>query len=47
MGHHRYTKDESMITSDNGFEKIHELQPGISPLIYIDALDSEYPTKEV
>jgi len=40
-------KDESMITPDNGFEKIHELQPGTSPLIYIDALDSKYPTKEV
>jgi hypothetical protein len=37
--------EESVITSENGFEKIHDLKPGTSPLAYIDELDSKYPTK--
>lgn len=36
--------NESMITKENGFEKIHNLEPGISPHAYIDMLDAKYPT---
>lgn len=39
-------KDESLITEDNGFAKIHNLENGMSPLAYIDALDAEYPDKD-
>ena len=35
-------KDESLITKENGFEKIHSLKPGESPLEYIERLDSQY-----
>ena len=38
-------QDESLITKENGFEKIHNLKPGESPLVYIDMIDKEYPTK--
>ncbi len=34
--------EESMITKENGFEKIHTLGPGESPLDYIDRIDAEY-----
>ena len=34
--------DESLITKENGFEKIHNLKAGESPLVYIDRLDSQY-----
>lgn len=34
--------DESLITKENGFEKIHSLNPGESPLEYIERLDSQY-----
>ena len=40
-------KDESLITLENGFEKIHNLKPGDSPLAYIDMLDEKYPTKRL
>lgn len=45
---HRGSIDEvdSLITKENGFEKIHDLTPGQSPLSYIDHLDSQYPEKE-
>lgn len=36
---------DSLITKDNGFAKIHNLEPGISPLAYIDMLDEQYPDK--
>lgn len=36
---------DSLITIENGFDKIHRLDPGTSPMAYIDALDAEYPTK--
>lgn len=39
-------KDVSMITKENGFSKIHNLEPGISPHAYIDMLDAQYPDKE-
>jgi len=35
-------KEDSLITKENGFEKIHNLKPGESPLEYIDRLDSQY-----
>lgn len=36
---------ESLITAENGFVKIHELDRGTSPLHAIDVLDSKYPDK--
>lgn len=33
---------ESMITKENGFEKIHTLEVGESPLDYINRIDEEY-----
>ena len=36
---------ESMITKENGFEKIHSLGPGESPLDYINRIDEEYYRK--
>jgi len=36
--------EETMITKENGFSKIHDLKPGISPHAYIDMLDVEYPS---
>lgn len=33
---------DSMITKENGFEKIHVLKPGESPLDYINRIDDEY-----
>jgi len=38
-------KGESLVTESN-FNKVHNLDPGTSPLAYIDALDAEYPDKE-
>ena len=38
--------EESMITEENGFDKIHTLGPGESPLEYIDRIDEEYYKKE-
>ena len=34
--------DESLISKENGFEKVHNLKAGESPLQYIDRLDSKY-----
>lgn len=36
------TEEESMITKESGFSKIHELKPGESPDSYIDRIDKEY-----
>lgn len=36
---------ESMISLENGFSKVHDLEPGMSPLAYIDHLDSKYPDR--
>ena len=33
--------EQSMITKENGFDKIHTLGPGVSPLDFIDRLDEE------
>lgn len=38
--------EDSLITQENGFSKIHDLEPGISPLGYIEKLDAKYPDKE-
>lgn len=35
---------DSMITKENGFEKIHYTGIGASPMSLIDELDSKYPT---
>lgn len=35
-------KEESLITEENGFVKIHNLGVGESPLAYIDRIDREY-----
>ena len=32
--------EESMITKENGFDKIHTLEPGESPLSYIERLEN-------
>lgn len=37
--------EESMITEENGFEKIHTLGVGESPLDYINRIDEEYYNK--
>lgn len=36
---------DSLVTKENGFSKIHDLEPGMSPLAYIDELDKKYPDK--
>lgn len=37
--------EESMITEDAGFDKIHTLKEGESPLDYIERIDDEYYDK--
>lgn len=37
---------ESLITPENGFTKIHDLERGVSPLLAIDAIDAKYPDKQ-
>lgn len=39
------TPEESMITEENGFEKIHMLGVGESPLDYINRINDEYYKK--
>jgi hypothetical protein len=34
--------EDSMITKENGFDKIHTLEPGESPLEYINRIDNYY-----
>lgn len=34
--------EESMITKENGFSKIHTIGVGESPLSYIERIDNEY-----
>lgn len=38
-------EEESLITKENGFEKIHNLGRGESPMSYITMLDDKYPDK--
>lgn len=33
--------EESMITKENGFDKIYTLEPGESPLSYIEKIDNQ------
>jgi hypothetical protein len=40
------SSNESLITAENGFEKIHEIGHGVSPLHAIEVLDSKYPDKQ-
>ena len=40
-------KEESMITKENGFDKIHTLGVGESPLDYINRIDDEYFEKMI
>ena len=37
--------EESLITEENGFDKIHNLKEGESPLDYINRVDDEYNEK--
>lgn len=37
--------EDSLIQENNGFYNIVELKPGVSPLSYIEELDSKYPDK--
>lgn len=39
------SKDESIITNENGFDTIHELSPGMSPAAFIEKVDAQYPDK--
>jgi len=36
-------REDSLITTENGFENITTLKAGESPLAYIERLDSQYP----
>lgn len=38
--------EESLITEENGFTKIHELGVGESPIAYINKIDEEYYKKQ-
>ncbi len=40
-------KADSMVNEENGFDKIHVLEAGTSPAVYIEQLDAQYPDKEV
>jgi len=37
--------EDSLITDEHGFSKIHTLEIGQSPMAYIDMLDEQYPDK--
>jgi hypothetical protein len=37
---------DSMIDESNGFSKVHMLEPGMSPLAWIDHLDAQYPDRQ-
>ena len=36
------SEKDSMITKENGFENITTLEPGVSPIDYINCIDKEY-----
>lgn len=38
--------DDSLITEENGFKNIKILEPGVSPIKAIEAIDAQYPDKE-
>lgn len=37
---------DSLITEENGFKNITTLEPGTSPLAYIEHIDSQYPNRD-
>lgn len=37
--------EDSLITEDNGFKNIVVLEPGLSPLAYIDYIDAKKPDR--
>lgn len=37
-------EENSMITKENGFSKVHNLEVGMNPLGFIEQLDKQYPT---
>lgn len=39
-------EEDSLITTENGFEKIHELGIGVSPHHAIEVIDAKYPDKD-
>lgn len=39
-------EEQSLITKENGFSKIRYLEPGTSPTLAIEHIDSQYPDKE-
>jgi hypothetical protein len=39
------SKDESIVTEENGFDIVHNLEAGTSPANYIETLDAQYPDK--
>jgi len=39
-------EEDSLITEENGFKNIKMLEPGMSPIEYINQLDAQYPDKE-
>lgn len=40
-------EEDSLITLENGFAKVHNLEPGMSPHSYIEYIDKQYPDKAV
>ncbi len=40
------TETESLVKMENGFKKVHNLEPGLSPHAYIEMLDAKYPDKQ-
>jgi len=39
------TEAESLVSLENGFNKVHNLDAGTSPHAYIEMLDAQYPDK--
>lgn len=48
-GHDKYTggvkPSESLVSLENGFDKVHDLGHGVSPFSAIEVLDAAYPDK--
>ena len=42
--HGAINEEESLITKDNGFKNIQLLEPGVSPLAAVYAIDDKYPS---
>lgn len=36
---------DSLVTMENGFSKVHNLGPGVSPFHAIEVIDAKYPDK--